>query len=151
MWREGTGNTFFENKRCTVYQANNWPQSTSVQNTPHTNIFNVQFTRHVSLRRHFPKQKETGFGEIMNNEYDFPFCSGYLLAIYLWLYSPCGPWPLFELLNLYTVGRAPWTGDQAVARPLPTHRTTQAHRHSCFEWDSNSRPQCPSGRRRFMP
>jgi hypothetical protein len=44
---------------------------------------------------------------------------------YLWLYSPCGPWPLFQFLNLYTVGRTPWPGDQPVARPLPTHRTTQ--------------------------
>jgi hypothetical protein len=35
--------------------------------------------------------------------------------------------PLFHFgfLILYTVGRTPWTGDQPVARPLPTHRTTQ--------------------------
>jgi hypothetical protein len=26
---------------------------------------------------------------------------------------------------LYTVGRTPWTGDQPVSRPLPTHRTTR--------------------------
>jgi hypothetical protein len=49
------------------------------------------------------------------------------LSTYLWLYSPCGPWPLFQLLNLYTVGRTPWTGDQPVAKPLPTHTTTQTH------------------------
>jgi hypothetical protein len=36
-----------------------------------------------------------------------------------------GPWQLFQFLNLYTVGRTPWTGDQPVARPLPTHRTTK--------------------------
>jgi hypothetical protein len=36
-----------------------------------------------------------------------------------------GPWPLFSFLILYTVGRTPWRGDQPVARPLPTHRTTQ--------------------------
>jgi hypothetical protein len=36
-----------------------------------------------------------------------------------------GRWPLFQFLNLYTVGRIHWTGDQPVARPLPTHRTTQ--------------------------
>jgi hypothetical protein len=28
-------------------------------------------------------------------------------------------------LILYTVGRTLWTGNQPVARPLPTHRTTQ--------------------------
>jgi hypothetical protein len=31
----------------------------------------------------------------------------------------------FSFLILYTVGRTLWTGDQAVARPLPTQRTTQ--------------------------
>jgi hypothetical protein len=49
------------------------------------------------------------------------------LSLYLWLYSPfVGPWPLFQFYNhIYTVGRTPWTGDQPIARPLPTHRTTQ--------------------------
>jgi hypothetical protein len=27
--------------------------------------------------------------------------------------------------TLYIVGRTPWTGDQPVVRPLPTHKTTQ--------------------------
>jgi hypothetical protein len=37
-----------------------------------------------------------------------------------------GPWPLLQFHNLfYTDGRTPWTSDQPVARPLPTHRTTQ--------------------------
>jgi hypothetical protein len=40
------------------------------------------------------------------------------------------PWPLFSFLILYTVGRTPWTGDQPVARQLPTHRTTQAQNKS---------------------
>jgi hypothetical protein len=31
----------------------------------------------------------------------------------------------FSFFILYTVGRTPWTGDQPVAGPLPTHRTTQ--------------------------
>jgi hypothetical protein len=31
----------------------------------------------------------------------------------------------FSFLILYTVGRTPWTGDQPVARPLSTHRTTE--------------------------
>jgi hypothetical protein len=30
-----------------------------------------------------------------------------------------------RLLILYTVGSTSWTSDQPVARPLPTHRTTQ--------------------------
>jgi hypothetical protein len=55
-----------------------------------------------------------------------PYCFTILVAyLHLWLYSPCGHWPLFQFLNLYAVGRTPWTGDQPVARPLPTHRTAQ--------------------------
>jgi hypothetical protein len=30
-----------------------------------------------------------------------------------------------NFLILYTAGRTPWTGDQPVARPLPTSRKTQ--------------------------
>jgi hypothetical protein len=37
-----------------------------------------------------------------------------------------GPWPFLQFRHLfYTDNRTPWTGDQPVARPLPTHRTTQ--------------------------
>jgi hypothetical protein len=40
-----------------------------------------------------------------------------------------GPWPLLQFCNhFYTVGRTPWTSDQPVARPLPTHRTFK-HRY----------------------
>jgi hypothetical protein len=31
----------------------------------------------------------------------------------------------FSFLILYTIGRTPLAGDQPVARPLPSHRTTQ--------------------------
>jgi hypothetical protein len=42
----------------------------------------------------------------------------------------------------YAGGRTPWMNDQPIARPLPTHRTTQTqnkrtHRYPCLEWDSN--------------
>jgi hypothetical protein len=30
---------------------------------------------------------------------------------------------VFSFLIFYTVGRAPWTGDQPIARPLRAHRT----------------------------
>jgi hypothetical protein len=43
----------------------------------------------------------------------------------------------FSFLILYTVRRTPWTGDQPVARPLPTHRTIQAQ---------NKRTQAPMPR-----
>jgi hypothetical protein len=54
----------------------------------------------------------------------FRKCTYY--SIYLWFYSPLlDLGRFFQFLNLYTVGRTPWTGDQPVARPPPTHRTTQ--------------------------
>jgi hypothetical protein len=43
----------------------------------------------------------------------------------LWLYSPLNLGRFFSFLILYTFGRTHWTEDQPVARPLPTHRTTQ--------------------------
>jgi hypothetical protein len=46
-------------------------------------------------------------------------------SLSLWLYSPLDLGRLFSFLILSTVGRTPWTGDQPVARPLRTHRTTQ--------------------------
>jgi hypothetical protein len=56
-----------------------------------------------------------------------PFClpsvSDYL-SIYL--YSPSwGLGRFFSFLILYTFGGTPWTGNQPVVRPLPTHRTSQ--------------------------
>jgi hypothetical protein len=33
----------------------------------------------------------------------------------------------FSFLIFFTIGRTPWKGDQAVARPLPAHRTVQTH------------------------
>jgi hypothetical protein len=69
-----------------------------------------------------------------------------LLSIYLSLYSPLlDLGRFFNSLILYTVGRIPWTGNQSVARPLPTHR------HPCLEWDSNPRSQSSSRRRDFIP
>jgi hypothetical protein len=48
------------------------------------------------------------------------------MIISLCLYSPVlGLGRFFSFLILYTVGRTPWTGDQPVARLLPTHSTTQ--------------------------
>jgi hypothetical protein len=74
-------------------------------------------------------------------------CTRYL-HICLWLCSPTvGLWPLFQFLILYTVGRTPWTGDQPVTRPLPTHRIN-AHGYQCLECDSNPRSQCSSLRPR---
>jgi hypothetical protein len=47
-------------------------------------------------------------------------------SIYLWLYSPLlNLGRFFSFLIFYTEGRTPWTEDQPIAKPLPTHRTAQ--------------------------
>jgi hypothetical protein len=48
--------------------------------------------------------------------------------------SPLDLGCIFSFL-IYTVGRAPWMGDQSIARLLSTHRIN-THRHLCLEWDS---------------
>jgi hypothetical protein len=63
--------------------------------------------------------------------------------------------PSFRNL-FHTDGRTPWTSVHSVARPLPTHRTTQTrnkhtHRHPCLEWDSKSWSQLLRERSHFMP
>jgi hypothetical protein len=50
-----------------------------------------------------------------------------------WFYSLCGPWPLFQFPDLFTIGRTPWTSDQHVPRPLPKHRTTQTQ-NKCTQY-----------------
>jgi hypothetical protein len=73
---------------------------------------------------------------LSENEFLLIFWSIYLYIIYISIYlcmalQPLvGPWPLFQFLNVYTAGRTPWTGDQPVARSLPTHRTTQTQNKS---------------------
>jgi hypothetical protein len=39
----------------------------------------------------------------------------------------------FLILVFYTADRTPWTGDQPVARPSSTHRTTQTQ-NKCAQW-----------------
>jgi hypothetical protein len=84
--------------------------------------------------------------------------TGYLIPVYLsiGLQPFVGHWPLFSFLISYTVCRTPWTGDQPVARPLPTHTGQHKHRINsnwlpCLKWNSNPWSQCWSGRRQFMP
>jgi hypothetical protein len=48
-----------------------------------------------------------------------------LHTISLWLFSLLDLARFSSFLILYTDGRTPWTGDQPVARPPPTQRTTQ--------------------------
>jgi hypothetical protein len=60
-----------------------------------------------------------------------------------------GPWPLLQFHNLiYTAGRTPWTGDQSVVRPLPTHmiKQIQKNAHTDIHASSVIRTHDPSVR-----
>jgi hypothetical protein len=61
-------------------------------------------------------------------------CLSAYLSIYLSSMALQPLWTLaaFQFLDLYTVGRAPCTGDQPVTRPLPTHRTTQTQKKRIY-------------------
>jgi hypothetical protein len=41
---------------------------------------------------------------------------------------PCGGFQFS--LDLYTIGRTPWTSDRPIARPLPKYRTTQTEKRT---------------------
>jgi hypothetical protein len=74
-----------------------------------------------------PRFLATRSSQIWKTE-DYPLSGSHtsMYLFYLWLYSPLlGLDRFFSFLILYTVGRTPLTGNQPVARPLPTHRTTQ--------------------------
>jgi hypothetical protein len=73
------------------------------------------------------KRERSTHGSFVSAIFIIMIISTWILSIYLWLYNPRG---LFQFLNLYTVGRTPWMGDQPVTRQLPKHRTTQAQNAS---------------------
>jgi hypothetical protein len=96
----------------------------------HLSIFHFQMVKNLLSQ----KRKTTLKGKIcswsMLNElqllrYRWPE-SHYAptLSVNMRLYSPLGLCRFFSFLILYTVGRTPWAGDQSLAMPVPTHRTT---------------------------
>jgi hypothetical protein len=49
----------------------------------------------------------------------------------------------FSFLNLHTVGKTPWTGDQPDERPLPTHITHTEWAHTDNHVSSGIRTHNP--------
>jgi hypothetical protein len=65
-------------------------------------------------------------------EFTSPFYLFFFLLFFILIYSPFfGLDSFFSFLFLYTIVRTPWMGDQPVAVPLPTHKTTQTNIHAC--------------------
>jgi hypothetical protein len=70
----------------------------------------------------------------------------------LWLYSPLLDLGRFFsfLIHTQSVGLLGRGISPSQGRYVHKHRIN-VRKHQCLEWDSNPRPQCSSGRRRFMP
>jgi hypothetical protein len=58
----------------------------------------------------------------------------------------CTPRPLFPILDLSTIGRAPWMKTSLYLHTGHKHRIN-AHKHICLDWDSNSQSHCLCARR----
>jgi hypothetical protein len=102
-----------------------------VRQTEHTHLFTLSGEVHKmktqlgDLAIFSPKQIPTKFG-ITGSTCSYGFYRDNVVILFNYGSTAfVGPWPLFQFLNLYTVGRTLWTGDQPFARPLPTHKTTQ--------------------------
>jgi hypothetical protein len=63
------------------------------------------------------------------------------IFIYIWLYSPCGPWSFFSFL-IYTQSVGLLGREISPTQGCYLHR---AHRHICLEWDSNPRSRVRAG------
>jgi hypothetical protein len=95
-------------------------QTPMEEHEPGVQVFEEKWWEDLDLMK--SKYQENGEHYIMRG---FMIYSVHHIVFCLCLYSPCGRRLLLQFLSAYTVGRTPWTGDQPVARPLPTHRTTQ--------------------------
>jgi hypothetical protein len=60
------------------------------------------------------------------------------LSLFIILHSLLSLGRFFSFLIICTVGMTPWTGDQPVARPLPTHRTTETQNKRTQDIHSSS-------------
>jgi hypothetical protein len=82
----------------------------------------VELTWAQTMADDGPKTNRLGNKKYKHSQFDCDF-----IQLSMALQPFVGHWPLFifSFVILHTVGRTPWTVDQPVARPLPTHRTTQ--------------------------
>jgi hypothetical protein len=81
---------------------------------------------HIFIKWCLIKQGQFVFIWLENTEVHDNVESSRVSSACLWVYSPLlDLGRFFNFLILYRVSRTPWIGDQPVARPIPTHRTTQ--------------------------
>jgi hypothetical protein len=79
------------------------------------------------------------------------------LSIYLWLYSPLFDLGrFFQIFDPIHIRSDSLDGGSARLKAATYTQNNQntgknGHKHPCFNWDSNSRTKCLSGRRQFMP
>jgi hypothetical protein len=76
------------------------------------------------------------------------------VQVFLWRYSPCGPWPLFTLLfysqSVGFLGRViSWSQGLYLKTGQHKRRINTHTKHPCPEWDSSPRSQRPIERKQF--
>jgi hypothetical protein len=42
-----------------------------------------------------------------------PYQKVIYVSLHLWVYILCEPWPIFQFLNPYAIGRSPWKSESA--------------------------------------
>jgi hypothetical protein len=73
-----------------------------------------------------PEQSEGRKTEVQTSKGVFERVKSFNICIYfLMALQPLWALTAFQSHNLFTIGRAPWTSDQLVARSLPKYRTAQ--------------------------
>jgi hypothetical protein len=134
------------------------------QHAQHANINTAQATMRTAIAADKADKASTQWHRIQRNRilrvmwFNELLENFYYFFTHSFVHSPMAlqpfivPWSLLQFHNLfYTVGRNPWTGDQPVARPVPTHRINAHANIHVFEWDLSPRSQLSSERRQSMP
>jgi hypothetical protein len=140
QYSDANSRIYFQTHLPLVIQLERNVQSILVQQKLLKNKFTQNFNQTSSHHNSLLWYKFNS--KINNSTLGHRFNSIYL-SIYLWLYSPCESWRLFEFLihtqpvELLGRGISPSQGRYLHTEPYK-HRIN-AHRHPCLEWDSNPR------------
>jgi hypothetical protein len=130
--------------------------------TAQTVLFYIFITEIWLSSAYFPSRKTHGtiecvyvsclsfqlFNQLTNYKEIWNFIGWFITLYYYYYYSIAlcrGFATFFQFLNSIHNRQTLWTGDQPVARPLPTHRTTQTHnKHTVIHTSSGIRTHDPS-------
>jgi hypothetical protein len=125
---------FFTQTAGLLGQVINPPQGSYLHTGQHKHRTNVHTNIYASIaiRIHDPSRRAETVHALDRTA---TVISKYISYIHSFIHSSIvlqlfiRPWPRLQLSNhFYTDARTPWTSDQPVAKPLPTHRTTRTQK-----------------------